>query len=156
MAKGSPGVMAHPDDPIPTEDVYFSNDLGEYPLVDRTLTSYQKYYDVMDPFVVMGAAAAVTSRLKLGTGICLVPQRDPIQTAKSVASLDQISHGRFLFGVGAGWNAEEMAHHGTEFKQRSRIMADRIAAMRTIWTEETAEYHGEFVDFGPMTCSMDE
>ena len=110
----------------------------------------KKYYDVMDPFVVMGAAAAVTSRLKLGTGICLVPQRDPIQTAKSVASLDQISHGRFLFGVGAGWNAEEMAHHGTEFKQRSRIMTDRIAAMRTIWTEETAEYHGEFVDFGPM------
>jgi probable F420-dependent oxidoreductase len=110
----------------------------------------KKYYDVMDPFVVLGAAAAVTSRLKLATGICLVPQRGPIQTAKSVASLDQISRGRFLFGVGAGWNAEEMADHGTDFKSRNKVMRERIEAMRAIWTQTKPEYHGEFVAFGPM------
>ena len=110
----------------------------------------KKYYDVMDPFVVLGAAAAVTTRLKIATGICLVPQRDPIQTAKSVASVDQISKGRFLFGVGAGWNADEMANHGTDFKQRNKIMRERIEAMRAIWTQTKPEYHGELVEFGPM------
>ena len=110
----------------------------------------KKYYDVMDPFVVLGAAAAVTTRLKIGTGICLVPQRDPIQTAKSVASIDQISKGRFLFGVGAGWNAEEMADHGTDFKSRNEVMRERIEAMRAIWTQTKPEYHGKFVKFGPM------
>ena len=110
----------------------------------------KKYYDVMDPFVVLSAAAAVTTKLKLATGICLVAQRDPIQTAKSVASLDQISGGRFLFGVGAGWNADEMANHGTVFKQRNQIMTERIAAMREIWTKSKASYDGEHVKFGPM------
>jgi probable F420-dependent oxidoreductase len=110
----------------------------------------KKYYDVMDPFVVLGAAAAVTTRLKLATGICLVAQRDPIQTAKAVASIDQLSRGRFLFGVGAGWNAEELADHGTEFKVRHKVMRERIDAMRRIWTEAKPEYHGEFVAFGPM------
>lgn len=110
----------------------------------------KKYYDVMDPFVALGAAAAVTTRLKLATGICLVPQRDPIQTAKSVASLDQISRGRFLFGVGIGWNADEMANHGTRFDQRTRVMQERIEAMRAIWTKSKPEYHGAHVDFGPM------
>jgi probable F420-dependent oxidoreductase len=110
----------------------------------------KKYYDVMDPFVVLGAAAAVTTRLKIGTGICLVPQRDPIQTAKCVASIDQISKGRFLFGVGAGWNAEEMANHGTDFKSRNEVMRERIEAMRAIWTQTKPEYHGKFVKFGPM------
>ena len=110
----------------------------------------KKYYDVMDPFVVLGAAAAVTTRLKIATGICLVPQRDPIQTAKSVASVDQISKGRFLFGVGAGWNADEMADHGTDFKSRNKVMRERIEAMRAIWTQTKPEYHGEFVEFGPM------
>src|SRR5215204_1799706 len=95
----------------------------------------KKYYDVMDPFVTLGAAAAVSTRLKLGTGICLVIQRDPIQTAKQVASLDQISGGRFLFGIGAGWNAEEMADHGTEFKTRFEVMRERVEAMRAIWTK---------------------
>ena len=108
------------------------------------------YYDVMDPFVVLGAAAAVTTRLKLGTGVCLVIQRDPIQTAKLVASLDQISGGRFLFGVGGGWNAEEIEDHGTVFKTRFKLMRERIEAMKAIWTESKPEYHGEFVDFGPM------
>jgi probable F420-dependent oxidoreductase len=110
----------------------------------------KKYYDVMDPFVVLGAAAAVTTRLKIATGICLVPQRDPIQTAKSVATVDQISKGRFLFGVGAGWNADEMADHGTDFKSRNKVMRERIEAMRAIWTKTKPEYSGEFVKFGPM------
>lgn len=110
----------------------------------------QKYYDVMDPFVVLGALAAVTTRLKIATGICLVPQRDPIQTAKAVATIDQISGGRFLFGVGTGWNADEMADHGTAFKSRNRVMRERIEAMRAIWTQSEPEYHGEFVNFGPM------
>ncbi len=110
----------------------------------------KKYYDVMDPFVTLSAAAAATTRLKVGTGICLVVQRDPIQTAKSVASLDQISNGRFLFGVGAGWNAEEMADHGTDFKTRFKLMEERIAAMRVIWTKSKPEFSGTFVKFGPM------
>ena len=108
------------------------------------------YYDAMDPFVVLGAAAAVTTTLKLGTGVCLVVQRDPIQTAKLVASIDQISGGRFLFGVGGGWNAEEIEDHGAAFKTRFKLMRERIEAMKAIWTETKAEYHGEFVDFGPM------
>jgi probable F420-dependent oxidoreductase len=110
----------------------------------------KKYYDVMDPFVTLGAAAAVTSGLKLGTGICLVIQRDAIQTAKQVASLDQISGGRFLFGIGAGWNAEEMADHGTDFKTRFEVMHERVEAMRAIWTRSKPEYEGRYVRFPPM------
>lgn len=110
----------------------------------------KKYYDTMDPFVTLSAAAAATEKLKVGTAICLVIQRDPIQTAKSVASLDQISAGRFLFGVGAGWNAEEMADHGTEFKSRFKLMRERIEAMKVIWTKSKPEYQGEMVKFGPM------
>ena len=110
----------------------------------------QKYYDVMDPFVALASAASVTSRLNLGTGICLVIQRDPIQLAKEVASLDQLSQGRFLFGIGGGWNAEEMEDHGTEFRTRFRRMREQIAAMKAIWTQERAEFHGEFVSFDPM------
>src|SRR5690349_18827783 len=110
----------------------------------------KQYYDVMDPFVTLTMAAAVTKTLKVGTGVCLVQQRDPIQTAKSVASIDQVSGGRFLFGVGSGWNAEEMADHGTPFKSRHKIARERIEAMKVIWTQTKAEYHGEFVNFGPM------
>jgi probable F420-dependent oxidoreductase len=110
----------------------------------------KQYHDAMDPFVSLSTAAAATSRIKLGTGVCLVVQRDPIQTAKLVASLDQVSNGRFLFGVGGGWNAEEMADHGTAFKTRFKLMRERIEAMRAIWTGTEAEYHGEFVDFPPM------
>ncbi len=112
----------------------------------------KKYYDAMDPFVSLTAAAAVTRTLKLGTGVCLVAQRDPIQTAKLVASLDQISGGRFLFGVGGGWNAEEMADHGTTFGTRFKLMRERVEAMREIWTSDEAEYHGDLVDFPPMTA----
>ncbi len=110
----------------------------------------KRYYDVMDPFVVLGAVAATTTRLKIATGICLVSQRDPIQTAKSVATIDQLSNGRFLFGVGTGWNADEMANHGTDFKNRTKVMRERIEAMREIWTQTKPEYSGEFVKFGPM------
>jgi probable F420-dependent oxidoreductase len=108
------------------------------------------YYEVMDPFVVLSAAATATKTLRLATGVCLVVQRDPIQTAKLVASIDQISGGRFLFGVGGGWNAEEIEDHGTAFKSRFKLMRERIEAMKEIWTKEKAEYHGEFVNFPTM------
>src|SRR5436853_5622996 len=110
----------------------------------------KKYYDVMDPFVTLAAAAAATTRLQVATGVCLVVQRDPIQTAKQVASLDQVSGGRFLFGIGAGWNAEEMADHGTDFKSRFEVMRERVDAMRAIWTKSKPEYHGQHVQFPPM------
>mgnify|MGYP001157280834 FL=1 len=108
------------------------------------------YYDVMDPFIALGAAASVTKTIKLATGICLVIQRDPLQTAKEVATLDQISGGRFIFGVGAGWNLEEMADHGTDPQTRGRLMNERIEAMKIIWANDKAEYHGEFVNFDEM------
>lgn len=110
----------------------------------------KKYYDVMDPFVSLTAAAMATTHLKVGTGICLVNQRDPIQTAKLVASIDQVSGGRFLFGVGNGWNQDEMENHGTAFTTRHKLVRERIEAMRSIWTEARPEYHGELVNFGPM------
>jgi probable F420-dependent oxidoreductase len=111
----------------------------------------KQYYDVMDPFVTLSAAAAVTTRLKLATGICLVIQRDTIQTAKSVASLDQVSNGRFLFGIGCGWNAEEMEDHGTVYETRALKMREQVEAMTAIWTKDQPEYHGKIVDFPPMT-----
>ena len=110
----------------------------------------KQYYDVMDPFVTLSAAAAVTQHLKLGTGVCLVIQRDTIQTAKSVASLDQVSHGRFLFGIGCGWNAEEMEDHGTVYETRTLKMREQIAAMKEIWSNDKPEYHGKIIDFPPM------
>ena len=110
----------------------------------------RQYYDVMDPFVTLAAAAVVTKRLKLATAICLVIQRDTIQTAKSVASLDQVSGGRFLFGIGGGWNAEEMEDHGTVYETRFKKLREHIEAMKQIWTKEKPEYHGELVSFSPM------
>jgi len=110
----------------------------------------KKYYDVIDPFVGLASAASVTKSLKLATGICLVVQRDPIQTAKEVATLDLLSNGRFLFGIGAGWNADEMENHGTDFSRRHKLMRERVEAMKAIWTKSKPEYHGEFVGFGPM------
>ena len=110
----------------------------------------KQYYDVMDPFVALTAAACATKTLKIGTGVCLVNQRDPIQTAKLVASIDQISNGRFLFGIGSGWNQDEMENHGTDFKTRHKLVRERIEAMKAIWTETKPEYHGEFVNFDPM------
>jgi probable F420-dependent oxidoreductase len=110
----------------------------------------RQYYDVMDPFVTLTAAAMATKSLKVATGVCLVIQRDTIQTAKLVASLDQVSGGRFLFGIGGGWNQEEMADHGTQFKSRFKKMREQIEAMRAIWTEEEPEYHGDIVNFSQM------
>jgi probable F420-dependent oxidoreductase len=97
--------------------------------------------------VALAAAAAVTSKIKVATGICLIVERDPITTAKEVASVDYLSDGRFIFGIGGGWNAEEMENHGTDFKKRWRVLRERVLAMKEIWTKEEAEYHGEFVNF---------
>ncbi|MER7986779.1 LLM class F420-dependent oxidoreductase [Streptomyces noursei] len=108
------------------------------------------YYRTLDPFVALAAAAAVTDRILLGTGIALVVQRDPITTAKEVASLDLVSGGRAVFGIGVGWNEEEMANHGTDPRTRGRLVDERLRAIRELWTQEKAEFHGEFVDFDPV------
>jgi len=108
------------------------------------------YAHSLDPFVALTAAVTVTTRLKVGTGVCLVVERDPITLAKEVASLDHLSGGRFLFGIGGGWNREEMADHGTDPRTRWALMAERVAAMKAIWTHDEAEYHGRFVDFDPL------
>ena len=110
----------------------------------------RQYYDVMDPFVTLTAAAAVTNTIKIGTGVCLVIQRDTIQTAKLVASIDQVSGGRFLFGIGGGWNQDEMEDHGTVYATRFKLMREQIEAMQKIWTESKPEYHGELVNFDQM------
>jgi len=108
------------------------------------------YYQLMDPFLALNTAATVTSKLKVGTGIALITQRDPIVTAKMVSSIDQLSGGRFLFGVGNGWNQDEIENHGTAFESRHKLARERVEAMKTIWVEEEPEYHGEFVSFGKM------
>ena len=108
------------------------------------------YSHTYDPFVALATIAEVTDRLRLATGICLVVERDPIVTAKEVASLDHLSGGRFLFGVGAGWNREEMEHHGTDPRTRFSLMRERVEAMKAIWTHDEAEYHGRHVDFEPI------
>jgi probable F420-dependent oxidoreductase len=110
------------------------------------------YMHTMDPFVALTAAALASKTLKVGTGICLLIERDPIHTAKEAASLDVISKGRFLFGIGGGWNREEMADHGTAFETRWKLLRERVEAVKAIWTQDEAEYHGEMVDFGPMWC----
>ncbi len=110
----------------------------------------KEYSHTLDPFVALGAVAAVTSELKLGTGICLVIQRDPITTAKEVASLDRLSNGRFLFGIGAGWNREEIENHGTDYRTRMTLMKERVLAMKAIWTNDEAEFHGKMVEFDPI------
>ena len=110
----------------------------------------RRYYRTLDPFVALTAVAAVTTRLVLGTGIALLPQRDVIHTAKQVASLDLVSDGRFAFGVGVGWNREEMRNHGTDPTTRGALIDEQLAALKQIWTSEQAEYHGEHVDFDPI------
>ena len=109
-----------------------------------------EYSHTLDPFVALGAVAAATEHLKLGTGVCLVIERDPIVTAKEVATLDHLSGGRFLFGVGAGWNIEEMRNHGTDPSTRFRRMRESVEAMKAIWTRDEAEYHGKLIDFDPI------
>ena len=110
------------------------------------------YWHTLDPFIALTAAALATKELRVGTGICLVVERDPIHTAKQVASLDHVSQGRFLFGIGGGWNKEEMADHGTDFSPRWKLLRERVEAMKAIWTQDVSEYHGDMVDFGPMWC----
>jgi len=109
-----------------------------------------EYYHTLDPFVALTAAAMVTSKLRLATGICLVVERDPITLAKEVASVDHISGGRLLFGIGGGWNREEMENHGTDYATRWTLMKERVEAMKQIWGQEEAEYHGQYVNFDPI------
>jgi probable F420-dependent oxidoreductase len=109
-----------------------------------------QYLRTHDLFVALTAAAAATERVKIGSGICLVIQRDPIVTAKEVASVDVLSGGRLIFGIGAGWNVDEIRNHGTDPAHRFRVMRERVEAMKAIWTEDEAEYHGKYVDFDPI------
>jgi probable F420-dependent oxidoreductase len=111
-----------------------------------------EYWHTLDPFAALSAAAAVTTNLKLATGICLLIERDTIVTAKLAASVDRISSGRFLFGVGGGWNAEEMENHGTAYKTRFKKLKEQVLAVREIWTKEDAAFHGEFVSFDAIWC----
>lgn len=131
-------VPEHTHIPLSRRTPHPSGELPEY------------YKRTLDPFVALTAAAATTTRLLLGTGVCLVPQHDPIVTAKQVATLDRLSSGRFLFGVGAGWNVDEMQNHGTDPSTRFKLMRERVEAMKAIWTLDEAEYHGELVDFDPI------
>jgi probable F420-dependent oxidoreductase len=110
----------------------------------------KEYWHTHDLFVALAMAAARTKRLKLGTGICLVIERDPIMLAKEVATLDALSHGRVLFGIGGGWNAEEMENHGTNFKTRWKRLRESVEALQAIWTNDNAEYHGELINFDPI------
>jgi len=108
------------------------------------------YWHTLDPFVALTVAALASKTIRLGTGICLLIQRDPIHTAKEVASVDHVSNGRFIFGIGGGWNREEMEDHGTVFSTRWKLLREKVEAIKTIWADDVAEYHGEMVDFGPM------
>lgn len=110
----------------------------------------KEYWHTYDPFIALSFAAKATSKLKLGTGICLVPQRDPFVTAKSVATLDMLSGGRFIFGIGGGWNVDEMQNHGAQYHTRFKLMRERVLAMKALWTEDEAAFHGDFVDFDPV------
>lgn len=127
---------------IPVEqDTPFVLDGGETPM---------PYANIMDPFVSLMAAASATTTLKLATGICLLIQRDPIVTAKAVATLDVLSRGRVIFGIGAGWNAGEIENHGTPFRERWKILRERTMAIKSMWTEEQASFSGDYVNFGPI------
>jgi probable F420-dependent oxidoreductase len=108
----------------------------------------EEYKRTLDPFVALGAAAAVTTKIRLGTGICLVAQRDPIVTAKEVATLDLISGGRFVFGIGFGWNRDEMESHGVDFRTRRELTREKMLAMQKLWTDEKASFAGDFVRVG--------
>ena len=135
--------------------------IGEHSHVPVAVASHPKegatplpdfYRRLPDPFVQLGAAAAVTEKITLGTSVCLIPEHDPIMLAKQVATLDYMSNGRFIFGVGYGWNALEMKHHGTDVKFKREVFRERLLAMRNLWEQDIAEYHGKFVDFEPSYC----
>jgi len=118
-----------------------------YPLAPELPSIYWESYE---PFTFLAQAAAVTERLQIGTGVCLVPEHHPIALAKRVASLDSLSNGRFLFGIGAGWNAEELENHGVAFPDRWKVLRESVLAMKECWTQKDAAYHGQFVDFDPV------
>ena len=132
-------VPEHTHIPLDTHSPFFPD--GKLPA---------PYLRTFDPFVVLGAAAAVTERIDLGTGICLVSQRHPISLAKEVATLDSMSNGRFIFGVGAGWNKPEIENHGVAFETRWKVLEERVAAMKEIWSQENAAFHGKYVNFDPI------
>jgi probable F420-dependent oxidoreductase len=132
-------VTEHSHIPVRFDSVYPNG--GEMP---------RYYRHGLDPFAVLATAAAVTTRITLGTGISLVVQRDVIQLAKEVASIDYLSGGRFLFGVGAGWHREEMANHGTDPKTRGVRLDEQLQALKAIWTRDEAEFHGRYIDFDPI------
>jgi len=149
-----PGPLARMLEERGQESVWFSEH-SHIPVSRRTphpagIELPRKYLHTYDLFVAMTAAAAATTRLRIGSGVCLVVQRDPITTAKEVASVDHLSGGRVEFGVGAGWNREEMEDHGTDPRTRVALMQERLEAMKAIWTQAEASYHGRFVDFEPM------
>jgi len=126
-------------------------DSPDAPIDTRTgLPMPSEYWNLLDPFLALTAAAAHTTKLRLGTGVCLVNERDPITTAKQVASLDHLSRGRFLFGIGGGWNEREMRNHRADITKRWPSMRERVEAMKLIWSNDVAEYHGEHVDFAPL------
>jgi probable F420-dependent oxidoreductase len=140
-ARGLDGVYfpEHTHLPLASRSPFFPD--GQVP---------DRYRRTCDPFIALAMAAQVTRRIRLGTGICLLTQHDPITLAKTVATLDHLSGGRVALGIGAGWNSEELANHGTPFAQRWPILRERVLAMREIWTREEVEFHGQFTDFGPM------
>ncbi len=147
----SPGVLARLVEEHGHESLFFAEHThipasreSPYPGGGELPRKYSHMYDL---FVALTAASEATSTLRVGSGICLIVERDPIATAKAVASIDHLSGGRFEFGVGAGWNREEMRNHGTEPRTRTRLMRERIEAMKAIWTQDEASYHGEFVEF---------
>ena len=131
-------IPVDPSDPSPTLDTRSGKPLQS------------EYWHLMDPFIALTHAAAATTTIKLGVGICLVSQRDPIILAKQIASIDHLSNGRFILGIGAGWNLQEMRNHGIDPATRMTLMRENVEAMRTIWTQDVAEYHGKLVDFSPM------
>jgi probable F420-dependent oxidoreductase len=112
----------------------------------------REYWRIYDPFVALTTMAAATERIRIGTAICLLVERDPITTAKAVASLDRLSGGRMLFGIGAGWNLEEMRNHGTDPARRFSLLRERVEACKALWADEEASYHGRFVDFDRVVC----
>ncbi|MCP4905712.1 MAG: LLM class F420-dependent oxidoreductase [bacterium] len=116
---------------------------------DAISDDYKKFYD---PFVSLSLAAAVTERLKLGTGVCLLTEHHPITLAKMVATLDHLSGGRVILGIGTGWNDAEMENYGITFPERWAVSKERVLAMKEIWTRDVAEFHGEYVDFDPLWC----
>lgn len=120
-----------------------------FPLGGELPEYYKQFFD---PFIGLTAAAAVTQKLKVGTSVCLVPEHHPITLAKTISCLDRVANGRFLFGIGAGWNAEEMADHGVAFQDRWKVTRERVLAMQEIWSKDIAEFHGQFVNFDPVWC----